>query len=523
MRGRALLVGLVGAAVLAGTGIGTAAPVPEAPDCELFGRDTHWHQPVTDLPVHMMSDTWVDAIGRDANAHPDFGSGTWEGAPIGIPYTVVDGDQPRVDVSFLYADESDPGPYPIPADPPIEGGPDGTGDRHVLIVDRDACVLYELFDAHPRDDGGWDAGSGAVFDLRSDALRPDGWTSADAAGLPILPGLVRADEVVDGVIDHAIRFTAPRTARSYVWPARHQAGRDGEGLPPMGIRIRLKADVDLSDFSPQARVVAEALKTYGAILADNGSPWFLSGTPSELFDNQDLRDLRSLVGDDFEVVDTSSWIADPDSRRVAGASQGPVPVDTAEVCDGAGSESFSDTAGTFHEDAIECVAHRAIAAGRTDGTFGPSDGLSRAQLATFLVRTLAEAGYDVPEPGEVPDAYTDDDGISHEHALNVLASVDVLPPGPTIRPGDPVERAEMARVTMRTLVVGGVERPSAEGGDRPDWFTDDDGHPDELDIDDLASLGVSVGRGGGIYGVTDRLSRGQMASFLSRALAALTA
>ncbi len=300
--------------------LASAAPLPDAPDCALFGADTHWNQPVTDLPVHANSTAWIDAIGRDDVVHPDFGAGMWEGAPIGIPWTVVDGDQPRVAVSFLYDDESDPGPYPIPPDAPIEGGPDGDGDRHVLVVDRDACVLYELYDAHPDADGSWQAGSGAVFDLADDRLRPDGWTSADAAGLPILPGLVRDDEVVAGVIDHAIRFTAPRTARDYVWPARHQAGRDGTDLPPMGIRVRLRPDVDLSGFSPQARVVAEALKEYGAILADNGSPWFLSGAPGDGFDDGGLRDLRQLTGDDFEVVDTAGWILDPDSRLVADAA-----------------------------------------------------------------------------------------------------------------------------------------------------------------------------------------------------------
>ncbi len=297
----------------------TLSAVPGAPGCELFSRDTHWHQPVTDLAVHPSSETWIEAIGAGIPVHPDFGSGTWEGAPIGIPWVVVDGDQPRVDVSFLYADESDPGPYPIPDNPPIEGGPDGDGDRHILILDRDACVLYELFDAHPDGDDTWSAGSGAVFDLEDDRLRPDGWTSADAAGLPILPGLVRGDEIAAGVIDHAIRFTAPRTAREHVWPARHDAGRDETGLPPMGIRVRLRADVDLSTMSDQAKVIAIALQTYGAVLADNGSPWFLSGSPSESFDNTALRDLRDLTGSDFEVVDTAPWISDPDSRRVAGA------------------------------------------------------------------------------------------------------------------------------------------------------------------------------------------------------------
>lgn len=316
-------VGVTVALAAAGSAVAVAValPLPAAPGCPVFPDDHVWHATVEDLPVHPMSDTWRDAIGDDAPVHPDFGSGTWNGGPIGIPYTVVDGDQPRVEVHFLYDDESDPGPYPIPSDAPIEGGPDAEGDRHMLVVDRDACVLHELFDAHPRDDGAWDAGSGAVYDLRGYDLRPETWTSADAAGLAILPGLVRFDEVAAGVIDHPIRFTAPATRDQFVWPARHQAGHDDPSLPPMGAWFRLRADTDLSGLGPQATVIARALQVHGMLLADNGSSWYLSGAPDPRWDDDDLRTLRThLRGTDFEAVDTSSLVVDHDSARVAAAA-----------------------------------------------------------------------------------------------------------------------------------------------------------------------------------------------------------
>ena len=287
-------------------------------DCPLFPADNHWHAPVADLPVHSDSAAYVASIGRDDGVKADFGAGTWDGGPIGIPLTTVDGGQPEVPVTFDYADESDPGPYPIPSDARIEGGPDSDGDRHVLVLDRGACQLAELWDAHPNPDGSWRAGSGAVYDLRSNQLRPAGWTSADAAGLPILPGLVRYEEVASGRIDHAIRVTVPATQDRYVWPARHAASSsDDPVLPPMGLRLRLRADVDLSGLAAQAQVVARAMQTYGVIVADNGSAWYLSGVPDDRWDNDGLRTLGTLTGADFEAVEASSLMADPDSGRVA--------------------------------------------------------------------------------------------------------------------------------------------------------------------------------------------------------------
>jgi hypothetical protein len=290
--------------------------LPEAPGCPVLPDDSVWHADVSKLPLDPRSSTYVAAIGAQAPLKADFGSGLWDGGPIGIPYAVVDSHTPRVTVSFDYADESDAGPYPIPANPPIEGGAQSDGDRHVLLVDKDSCTLYELYDATPNGDGSWHAGSGAIWDLKSNALRPDGWTSADAAGLPILPGLVRYDEVASGSIGHAIRVTVPRTQRTAVWPARHVASSSTDAsLPPMGLRLRLKASVDISRYPPQLRVILTALKTYGMIVADNGSPWFMSGVPDEHWDNDMLHLLGQLHGSDFEVVDTTSLTVDPSSGQ----------------------------------------------------------------------------------------------------------------------------------------------------------------------------------------------------------------
>jgi hypothetical protein len=291
--------------------------------CAVFPADNIWNTPVDTLPLHTNSAAYVNAIGANATLHPDFGSGTWNGGPIGIPFITVAGSQLPVAVACEYADESDPGPYPIPPDAPIEGGAASAGDRHVLVIDRDRCVLYELFAAYPQTDGSWRAGSGAVFNLNSNALRPAGWTSADAAGLPILAGLVRYEEVEAGEIRHALRLTAPRTRRAYTWPARHYASSATDpSLPAMGQRFRLKASFDVSSFSAPVQVILRALKTYGLLLADNGSPWFISGAPDERWNNDQLvAELRRVRGADFEAVDVSGLMISPDS----GAARVPAP------------------------------------------------------------------------------------------------------------------------------------------------------------------------------------------------------
>ena len=267
----------------------------------LFPADNPWNQRVDDAPVDPRSAEIIAFIGNDQGLHPDFGA-NWNGGPFGIPYVVVPGNQPRVPVTFDYDDESDPGPYPVPPNPPIEGGPNSSGDRHILIVDSDNWKLYELFAAYP-EGSGWRAGSGAIFDLSSNQLRPAGWTSADAAGLPILAGLVRWDEVESGEITHALRFTVRRTRRAYVHPARHWASSDTSSfLPPMGMRVRLKASYDISGFPPRAQVVLRALKHYGMIVADNGSDWFLSGTADARWNDEEINFLKAVRGRDFEVV-----------------------------------------------------------------------------------------------------------------------------------------------------------------------------------------------------------------------------
>ena len=285
------------AALVAGPVETLGARLTGVPDCPVFPRSNVWNRRVDTLPVHPGSEALKANIGLGANLHPDFGS--YEG--YGIPWNVVGQGTPRVAVRFTWPGESDPGPYPIPRRPRIEGG----SDRHLLMVDRDNCRLYELFAAR-REGGRWRAGSGAIWSLTSNRLRPAGWTSADAAGLPILPGLVRYPEVRRGEIRHALRFTAPLTRRDYVYPARHFASDLGDlDLPPMGLRVRLKADVDISAYPRQARVVLEALKRYGMILADNGSPWYVTGAPDPRWNDDALHTLHRITGADFEVVDTS--------------------------------------------------------------------------------------------------------------------------------------------------------------------------------------------------------------------------
>lgn len=277
-------------------------------DLEIFPADNPWNADVSKLPVHRNSRKYLESIGLDRSLHPDFGT-VWDGAPSGIPYVVVGKDQPRVPIEFEYADESDAGPYPVPPDAPIEGGEQSKGDRHVLVVDYEARKLYELFSSY-RKGNGWRAGSGAVFDLTSNKLRPAGWTSADAAGLPIFPGLARFDEAVEqGEIRHALRFTVRKTQRAYIAPATHFASRSNDpNLPPMGLRVRLKADYDISGFSPTAQVILRALKKYGMLLADNGSDWFVSGAPHPKWNDDELNTLKKVKGKDFEAVETGELV-----------------------------------------------------------------------------------------------------------------------------------------------------------------------------------------------------------------------
>jgi hypothetical protein len=284
--------------VALGGGSAGALPLPGAPGCPIFPKNNPWNRRVDQLPVASNSAQLLRSIGLNTGLHPDFGSGLYDGGPIGIPFNVVSAKTPRVHLSFDYAGESDKGPYPIPTNAKLEYG----SDRHALMIDRSSCRLYEVYALHGRH-----AGSGAIWSLRSNKLRPAGWTSADAAGLPIFPGLVRWDEVARGTIDHALRFTVQRTRRAYIYPARHFASDSNDpSLPPMGLRVRLKASYPTAGFPKQVRVILEALKRYGMIVADNGSNWYVSGAPDPHWNNDELHTIGRVKGSDFEVVDTSS-------------------------------------------------------------------------------------------------------------------------------------------------------------------------------------------------------------------------
>ena len=286
---------------------------PRIGNCTVFPPDNVWNTPVDALPTSRWASAYVDSIGPLHKMHPDFGSNL----DSGVAYTLLPAGTSPVKVTFEYRDDSDLGNYPIPPDAPIEGGPRSNGDRHVVVIDQHRCILYELFAARPKPDGSWTAISGIKMDLTSNQLRPDGKTSADAAGLPIFPGLVRYDEVASGAINHALRFTLPHTQNAYVWPARHKASSNPSLIvPPMGTRFRLRADFDISKYSKQNQVIMKALKRYGMFLSDNGGAMFLSGVSDKRWDNRDLRKLGAMTAEDFEAVDESSLQMTPDSAQV---------------------------------------------------------------------------------------------------------------------------------------------------------------------------------------------------------------
>jgi hypothetical protein len=453
-------------AVVAALTLAVAAPAAGAPSlassgCPLFPADNVWHADVSRLPVHPRSGAYVASMGTGAGIHADFGSGTWEGGPIGIPYTVVPAGQARVPVRFGYAGESDPGPYPIPPDAPVEGGPDAGGDRHVLVVQVGSCRLYELFDAH-REGAGWRAGSGAVWELRSNRLRPAGWTSADAAGLPILAGLVRYEEVARGRIDHAIRVTVDRSQASYLWPARHQAGQGGPSLPPMGLRLRLKARVDIGGFPGQARVILQAMRTYGLVVADNGSSGFIGGVPDERWDNDALHQLGRVTLADFEAVDTAPLRISPASAAFRGAPRasparpaatrpaatrraGPAPA----LLPGVGSRSFLPEpqfppAAAAATPAANPALDAGAAAARTDGPPGSgSPALLPQILAAILGVVAAALAFRQvtlhSRRGRHPAAGRHAPGSRHARTRAVLGQDQAgqVPPGPHQVPPDP--------------------------------------------------------------------------------------
>ncbi len=301
-----MLIAVAGCAFAQGPTVGT---------CAVFPADNIWNTRVDQLPVHASSSTWVSTIGAAKGLHADFGAGLWNGGPIGIPFVTVPGTQTKYPATFTYQSESDAGPYAVPLNAPIEGGSASTGDRHALAIDTSNCILYELYAAYPQA-ASWQAGSGAIYSLTSQALRPMTWTSADAAGLPIFPGLVRYDEILAGEIRHAIRFTVPQTQRAYVWPARHYASSlTSTQYPPMGARFRLKASFDISKFSATNQIILRAMQKYGIMLADNGSAWYLSGAPDERWNNDDLHALGTITGASFEAVDATTLMIDVNSGQ----------------------------------------------------------------------------------------------------------------------------------------------------------------------------------------------------------------
>jgi hypothetical protein len=296
------------AAIACSAGIALASSASTYPlgrgtgGCRVFPKSNPWHENVANLPVSPLSSQYIAAIGANLDLHPDFG----HERAYGIPYAVVPANQPKVAIHFTaYGDQSNPGPYPIPSGAPVEGGQAATGDRHVLVLQSGTCKLYELYNAVQQPDGSWNAGSGAVFNLRSNKLRPDGWTSADAAGLPIFAGLIRYDEIQRGYINHAIRFTVPETQAGFIHPATHFASSStNPDLPPMGLRLRLEAGYPIASFPRTDQIILQAMKTYGLIVADNGSPWFFQGATDPRWNDNVLDALKSVPGSAFQVVDT---------------------------------------------------------------------------------------------------------------------------------------------------------------------------------------------------------------------------
>jgi hypothetical protein len=306
----------VGVSLLAAPSASAAPRALPGTACPVLPADSVWHADVRRLPVHTRSSQWLAHMSSTRTLHPDFGpSYGAQPVPYGIPVTVVAGTHAKVAVHFDYADESDRGPYPLGSDTKIEGGPSADGDRHAVVVDKDTCRLYETF-ATRKSGSSWSAGSGAIWSLKSNALRPRTWTSADAAGLAILPGLLRYDEVAAGRVDHAIRFTTDKTDRRFLWPARHQAGSVNDpSYPPMGARFRLKASYSPAGLRPDTAAVLTAMKTYGVILADNGSPWFFQGTADTRWPSALLDQLKRVPASAFEAVDESRLMVNADSGQ----------------------------------------------------------------------------------------------------------------------------------------------------------------------------------------------------------------
>ncbi|PKN93175.1 MAG: hypothetical protein CVU44_12160 [Chloroflexi bacterium HGW-Chloroflexi-6] len=478
--------------------LGDMAIAENIAGCQIFPLNNVWNTPIDNLPVHSLSAQWVDTIGRNTGFHMDFGSGTWDGGPIGIPYNVVDNSIPKVSVDFYYPDESDPGPYPIPSNPLIEHG----SDHHILIIDSSTCTLYEIYDAS-YSGGDWFGGSGAIWSLGSNALRPTGWTSADAAGLPILPGLVRYNEIVSGEINHAIRFTASQT-NGYIWPARHLTSNNPSAthIPPMGARFRLKSSFNISGYPAEMQVILRAMKKYGIILADNGSNWYVSGAPDENWDNDMLHLLDDLTGNDFEAVDESWLMVDPNS----GQAHTSLPF------------TFTDALPSHWAfDWIERLYDSGITGGCATGPlrYCPDNSVTRAQMAIFIERGMNGSAFSPPPAngtvfGDVPATHwaaawieqLANDGITSGCGTGSYC------------PDQPVTRAQMAIFLLKAKYGSGYLPPvvgaSSGFADVPTsyWAA--------AWIKQLAAEGITSGCSAGNYCPDQAVSRAQMAVFLVR-------
>ena len=379
------------------------AQAPTIGTCTVFPANNIWNTPVDTLPVLANSSTYVATIGATTGAHADFGSGTYNGGPIGIPFVKVPGTQTKYPATFLYYDESDAGPYAVPLNAPIEGGSNSTGDRHAIAVDADNCILYELYRAFPQS-ASWQADSGAIFDLKSNALRPATWTSADAAGLPIMPGLVRYDEVAAGEIRHALRFTVPQTQRAYVWPARHYASSlTDPRYPRMGERFRLKASFDITPYPADVQVILRALKKYGMMLADNGSAWFLSGEPDSRWNNTNLSTMRNIIGSDWEAVDVSSLMIDPNSgaAKQAGVTVTVTPASVNVTT--LGSQQFSATVNGSTDQSVTWAVN-GVSGGNSQAGYVDANGLYSAPSVVPSPATVTVQATSVATPSAVGTA-----------------------------------------------------------------------------------------------------------------------
>ena len=478
--------------------------------CPMFPQNNYWNTRVDTLPVHASSATWVNTIGANKNFHMDFGKGLWDGGPIGIPFNLISGSAPGITkytIAFDSAEESDPGPYPLPPSPKQEWG----SDQHILVVDTDDCKLYELYAAW-QSGGQWQAGSGAIWDLNSNNLRPDIWTSADAAGLPILPGLARYDEVAAGKIEHALRFTTDCTGNYYIWPARHKAQYGSCANPvPFGARFRLKANYNISGFSPQAKILLQAMKTYGIVLADNGSPWFVNGVPDESWDNNQLHEIDVVKGSDFEAVDTSVLMVNYNSGATNSDTQITAQPTTPTVSTSA-TFNFSrmDGISTF-----ECkLDNGAFAACTNPKSY---TGLSRG-THTFSVHAInGTVNIDLNPPSYTWQIWSFLDVPNDYWAANFVARL--ASAGITAGCGNSNYCPEQAvtRAQMAIFIERGIHGSSFTPGTPSITFTDTTTNWARYWIEALRADGITSGCGSNTFCPEDAVTRAQMAVFLLRA------